>query len=57
MLVTQATPQEVENIRTALVLLTLGIAAFWRMAVRILLAIVIVAIGAGVLLLLQGIPR
>ena len=57
MLVTQATPQEVENIRTALVLLALGIAVFWRIAVRILLAIVIVAIGAGALLLLQGMPR
>lgn len=57
MLVTQATPQEAENLRVALVLLALGIAVFWRMALRILLAIVIIAVGAGALVLLQGMPR
>ena len=54
MLVTQATPQEVENIRVAFVLVALGIGVFWRIAVRILLAIVIIAIGAGAVVLLQG---
>jgi hypothetical protein len=54
MLVTQATAQGVENARAALVLLALGIVFFWRVAVRILLAIVLVAIGAGVLVILQA---
>jgi hypothetical protein len=54
MFVTQAAAQDVENIRVALVLLALGIVFFWRIAVRILLAIVLVAIGAGALVLLQG---
>ena len=57
MFVTQATAQEVENARVALVLLALGIVVFWRIALRILLAIVLVAVGAGVLVLLQGVHR
>ena len=56
MLVTQATAhQQVENARVVLVLLALGIVLFWRVALRVLLAIVIVAIGAGALVFLQGV--
>jgi hypothetical protein len=54
MFVTQATAQEIQNARAALVLLALGIVFFWRVAVRVLIAIVLIAIGAGVLVLLQG---
>jgi len=54
MFVTQATAQGAENARAALVLLALGIVFFWRIAVRVLLAIVLVAIGAGMLVILQG---
>jgi hypothetical protein len=57
MFVTQATAQEAENARAALVLLALGIAFFWRIAVRVLLAIILVAIAAGVLVILQGLHR
>ncbi len=55
MLVTQATAQQVENARVVLVLLALGIVLFWRVALRVLLAIVIVAIGAGAHVFLQGV--
>jgi hypothetical protein len=57
MFVTQATAQGVENARVALALLALGLVVFWRIAVRILLAIVLVALGAGALVLLQDIHR
>jgi hypothetical protein len=57
MFVTQASVHEVEHVRVALVLLALGIVFFWRVAVRILLAIVLVVIGAGALVLLQGMHR
>jgi hypothetical protein len=57
MFVAQATAQGVENARAALVLLALGIVFFWRMAIRVLLAIVLVAIGAGALVILQGMHR
>jgi hypothetical protein len=54
MFVTQATAQDVENARVALVLLAFGVLVFWRVAVRILLAVVLVALVAGALVLLQG---
>ncbi len=57
MFVTQATPQHVEHLRVALVLLALGIVIFWRAALRVLLAIAVVAVGAGALVLLQGIHQ
>jgi hypothetical protein len=53
MFATHATGQEVENTRVALVLLAVGIVVFWRMALRVLLAAVIVAVGLGALVLLQ----
>ena len=57
MFVTQASVHGAEHVRVALVLLALGIVFFWRVAVRILLAIVLVVIGAGALVLLQGMHR
>lgn len=57
MIVTQATPQQVENVRVAVILLAIAIAVFWRIAVRILLAIAIIAIVTGALVLLQSMPR
>ena len=56
MFVTQATVQSAENAREALVLLAVGIAVFWRAALRIVIAIVLVAICIGAIMLLQGIP-
>ncbi len=57
MLVTPATAQQAEHARVALVLLALAIVLFWRVALRVLLAIVIVALGTGTLVLLQGMHR
>jgi hypothetical protein len=57
MFVAQATAQGTENARAALVLLALGIVFFWRVAVRVLLAIVLVAIGVGALVILQGMRK
>ena len=57
MLVTPATAQQVEHARVALVLLALAIVLFWRVALRVLLVIAIVALGVGTLVLLQGMHR
>ena len=57
MFVTQATAQEIEHVRAALMLIALGIVIFWRVVVRVLLAIVIVAVGVGALVFLQGMHR
>lgn len=57
MLVTPATAQQVEHARVALVLLALAIVVFWRVALRVLLAIAIVALVIGAVVLVQGMLR
>ncbi len=61
MFATQGTAQEVENARVALALIAVGIVVFWRVVLRVLLAIiaiaVVVTVGAGALVLLQGMHR
>jgi hypothetical protein len=61
MFATQGTAQEVENARTALVLIAVGTVIFWRVILRVLLAIiaiaVVVTVGVGALVLLQGMHR
>lgn len=53
MFVTHVTGQEVDNARVAFVLVAVAIIAFWRVALRVLLAAVIVAAGIGAVVLLQ----
>jgi hypothetical protein len=61
MFATQGTAQELENARVALALIAVGIVVFWRVVLRVLLAIiaiaVVVTVGAGALVLLQGMRR
>ena len=57
MFVTQAAVQEVEKARVAFMLFALGIVVFWRVAVRILLAIVVATMVAGAFVLLQAMHR
>ena len=53
MFVAPPTAHEVENARIALVLIAVGIAVFWRTALRVLIALVIVVICAGIFVLAQ----
>lgn len=61
MFATQGTVQQVENARVALALIAVGVVVFWRTVLRVLLAIiaiaVVVTVGAGALVLLQGVHR
>ena len=54
MFATHATAQDVDHVRTALVLIAVVLVVFWRLAIRILLVIILVIIGAGAFVLLQG---
>jgi hypothetical protein len=54
---THGTVQALEHARVALALIAVSIAVFWRMALRVLLATIVVAVGAGAYLLLQGMHR
>ena len=57
MFVTQATVQEVQNAKGALMLAAVFIVIFWRAALRALLAILIVAVGAGAVVLLHAVQQ
>jgi hypothetical protein len=54
---TQGTVQALEHARVALALIAVSVVVFWRIALRVLLAIIVVAIGAGAYVLLQSMHR
>ena len=61
MFATQGTAQEIENVRVALALIAVGLVVFWRVVLRVLLAIiaiaVVITVSTGVIVLLQGMHR
>jgi hypothetical protein len=54
MLPIQGSAQTVENARVALALIAAGVILLWRYLLRILLAIIAVAVVVGAIVLLQG---
>ena len=54
MLSFQPSAQDVDSARAALVFVMAGVAIFWRLVLRVLLAIIILAAVVGVVVLLQG---
>lgn len=54
---THAIAHGLDGGRVALVLLAVGMALFGRLVLRILLAVFVIAAGAGVLVLLQGLHQ
>jgi hypothetical protein len=54
MLLSQGSPQDVENARVALVFIAAGVMIFWRYLLRIVVAMLVVAVGVGAFVLLQG---
>jgi hypothetical protein len=53
----QVSVQDIESARVAIVLVIAGITIFRRLVLWLLLAIVVVAVGLGLLVLLQAIHR
>ncbi len=53
----QVSAQDVESARVAIVLIIAGIMIFWRFVLRALLAIIVVAAGLGLFVLLQNMHR
>jgi hypothetical protein len=53
----QVSAQDIETARAAIVLVVAGIMIFWRFALRLMLAIGVVAVGLGLLVLLQNMHR
>jgi hypothetical protein len=57
MLPSQVSAQDAESARVALVLVIASVVFFWRFMLRVMLAIAVVAVGLGLLMLLQSIHR
>jgi hypothetical protein len=53
----QVSAQDAESARVALVLVIASVVFFWRFMLRVMLAIAVVAVGLGLLMLLQSIHR
>ncbi len=54
MLSFQPSAQDVDSARAALVLVMAGVAIFWRLVLRVLLVIVVIAVMVGAVVLVQG---
>lgn len=54
MLSFQPSAQDVDGARAALVFIMAGVAIFWRLVLRVLLAVVVLAAVVGVFVLMQG---
>jgi hypothetical protein len=54
MLSFQPSAQDVDSARVVLVLIMSGVAIFWRLLLRVLLAVIVLAAVVGVVVLLQG---
>jgi hypothetical protein len=50
----QVSVQDIESARAAIVLVIACITIFWRFTLRVLLAVLVVAAGVGLLVLLQS---
>jgi len=48
------TVQALDHARVALALIAVGIVVFWRLALRLLLAIIVLAVGAGLAVVAQN---
>jgi hypothetical protein len=55
MLPSQGSAQDIENARAALLLIAVGVAIFWREVLRVLLALVAMAVCIGAFMLLQNV--
>ena len=53
----QVSAQDIESTRVAIFLIIAGIMIFWRFLLRVLLAIIVVAAGMGLFVLLQNMHR
>jgi hypothetical protein len=54
MLSFQPSAQDVDSARAALVLVMAGVAIFWRLVLRVLLVIAVIAVVVGAVVLVQG---
>jgi hypothetical protein len=45
---------DIESVRAVIVIIAVCVAVFWKAVLRVLLALIVIAVGVGAYLLLQG---
>jgi hypothetical protein len=54
MLASQGSVQDIESVRAVLVVAAVGAAVFWKELLRLLIVLIVIAVGAGAFMLVQG---
>jgi hypothetical protein len=54
MVASPGSPPDVESVRAAILIIAVSVAIFWKQVIRVLLALIVIAVGVGAFMLLQG---
>jgi hypothetical protein len=54
MVASQWSAQDIENARVAILVIAVIVAVFWKEVLRVLLALVVIAVAVGAFMLLRG---
>jgi hypothetical protein len=54
MVASQGSAQDIESTRAAILVIAVIVAIFWKEVLRVLLALIVIAVGVGAFMLLQG---
>jgi hypothetical protein len=54
MVASQGSAPDIESVRAVILVLAIVVAIFWKEALRVLIALIVIAVGVGAFMLLQG---
>jgi hypothetical protein len=54
MVASQGSAQDIESTRAAILVIAVIVAIFWKEVLRVLLALIVIAVGVGAFMLLRG---
>jgi hypothetical protein len=54
MLASQGSAPDIESVRAVILVIAVIVAIFWKQALRVLLALIVIAVGVGAFMLLNG---
>lgn len=54
MVASQGSAPDIESVRAVILVIAVIVAIFWKQALRVLLALIVIAVGVGAFMLLNG---
>jgi hypothetical protein len=54
MVASQGSVPDIESVRAVVIIVAIIVAVFWKEALRVLLALIVIAVGVGAFMLLHG---